>query len=375
MINQNESLYFSTTEKFMNSIKNLNPAEKIKPIDILCGPKASLNSKSAFYTAYFLRHYLNLNVSKKIISNIENSIRKKSKSLEEGGTYPVPSYNCDKLLPKDFKEIFLKSQSPVVIKGLAKNWPCVKTWSPSFFSDHYGQEMVRTRLLASQNSSEGLEAMNIPMKDLCDDIKNDGEMQGAALEDIIVKHQSLKSHLQTDELQKYIKGHFLGKIIATQIYMSGSKARSAFHCAPGGNLFIQVYGRKKWTFVNPKHTIWMQPFRRNDMISAGSSADSRLNAAQNDENGHDLFKYIPKYEIDLEPGDVLFSPQWWWHEVDNHSPAIGVACRFLTNIFANNPAFTLTSFFDLNSIKLNIQLMSKGHGSDAILSKSLFPTK
>jgi len=36
---------------------------------------------------------------------------------------------------------------------------------------------------------------------------------------------------------------------------------SDFHCAMGNNWFVQVKGRKKWQFVEPKYSAFMSPLK------------------------------------------------------------------------------------------------------------------
>ena len=49
-----------------------------------------------------------------------------------------------------------------------------------------------------------------------------------------------------------------------------------------------------------------------------------------------LLKHAWKYEITLEPGDVLWVPPFMWHQVENPTESIGIAYRFMAtrpNIF------------------------------------------
>ena len=85
------------------------------------------------------------------------------------------------------------------------------------------------------------------------------------------------------------------------------------YCTNGINLFVQVYGNKEWTFVDPKFTKWMYPVTRKDMFYAASYLDWRKDVKGQEEDGYPLYKYVPKFKTLLQPGDVLFSPQWWWH--------------------------------------------------------------
>jgi len=43
-----------------------------------------------------------------------------------------------------------------------------------------------------------------------------------------------------------------------------------------------------------------------------------------------LYNYVPKYSAHLKPGDVLYNPPWWWHEVRNLNESISVPIRVVT---------------------------------------------
>jgi hypothetical protein len=48
------------------------------------------------------------------------------------------------------------------------------------------------------------------------------------------------------------------------------------------------------------------------------------------ESDYPLWKYCPRFEVVLKPGDVLYNPPWYWHRIRNESsPTIGSASRWL----------------------------------------------
>ena len=64
-----------------------------------------------------------------------------------------------------------------------------------------------------------------------------------------------------------------------------------------------------------------------------------------------LYQYCPKYEFILEPGDILFNPTWFWHEVDNlKNETIAVAIRWIS--FGVKRTNTFFDLFQLLSPKV-----------------------
>jgi hypothetical protein len=133
-----------------------------------------------------------------------------------------------------------------------------------------------------------------------------------------------------------------------------------------------VYGRKRWRFVNPRHTPFMYPVVRKDFFYSASAVDARMTTQERLSAGYPLYDRIPVYEAVLEPGDVLYSPQWWWHTVDNLSDSIGVAMRFRAGIFAGNPVYSVMTALSPNLLRHLLRIIRTGWGADATAAKTLF---
>jgi hypothetical protein len=87
-----------------------------------------------------------------------------------------------------------------------------------------------------------------------------------------------------------------------------------------------IEGRKKWTFVDPALTWMIYP---SISVSAVAFSSLVLFPDTADLSTYKLYKYCPRYSVELNPGDVLFNPPWWWHAVDNLTPtSVAVATRW-----------------------------------------------
>jgi hypothetical protein len=54
--------------------------------------------------------------------------------------------------------------------------------------------------------------------------------------------------------------HIHSHLITAQIFMGMTKGSgTSYHCANYNNLFFQINGRKKWTFVSPRYNALMYP--------------------------------------------------------------------------------------------------------------------
>lgn len=98
-------------------------------------------------------------------------------------------------------------------------------------------------------------------------------------------------------------------------------AHTYMHCANNINMFFNVEGRKRWVLVDPEFSLCVYPstfFRKTaaflSLIKAASEAATEMPRFP-------LYQYCPRYEVDLEEGDILFIPCWWWHSVETLTPA------------------------------------------------------
>jgi ribosomal protein L16 Arg81 hydroxylase len=72
-------------------------------------------------------------------------------------------------------------------------------------------------------------------------------------------------------------------------------------------LFVQLYGRKRFTLIAPAFT----PRVYNE-VGVHASADPE----QPNYHTHPEFRGVPTANVILEPGDTLFLPVGWWHRVE-----------------------------------------------------------
>lgn len=96
------------------------------------------------------------------------------------------------------------------------------------------------------------------------------------------------------------------------------------HCAAESNHFFQLSGQKIWSLIDPTYAAEMGMIHDNLVQNAPAMGS------------YNKF-CVPHYEIDLYPGDLLYIPPWWFHDVINlphgdgedHQYVYGMATRFL----------------------------------------------
>ena len=69
----------------------------------------------------------------------------------------------------------------------------------------------------------------------------------------------------------------------------------------------------------------------------------------------ELQRYLPVKYVDLEAGDMLYSPDWSWHRIENYKGlSIGCPLRELnmTLTFRNNAQFTTITLWNKLYMKM-----------------------
>lgn len=94
---------------------------------------------------------------------------------------------------------------------------------------------------------------------------------------------------------------------------------SSLHTDVGENWYLQTAGLKNWTLVDPKLSTRLVPVVDNrkgvpamfSMLGYSSAIDSEKLGLKS------LDSSFETYRVQLEPGDLLYVPSWWWHQIHN----------------------------------------------------------
>lgn len=240
---------------------------------------------------------------------------------KQENTYVFPSIRVDQI--SLIKEYTNNYRTPLVIKGLVKDFPCVKKWNIEYLKKNCGQYFVTgftksdgDDLLSDQfKNVKVLE--DVKFSNACDMIKNGEQIYINNFHSIFIDCEVLQKDLDLDKLNEITPIEYCD---TSQLFFGPKGTGTTLHCAMKSNIFYNVKGRKKWTFIDPKYSEYLSAVLSNN----GIFVVSKLNYFKD----KSILRNIPKFEYVLEEGDVLFNPSWWWHCVENLSEyTIGVANR------------------------------------------------
>lgn len=122
--------------------------------------------------------------------------------------------------------------------------------------------------------------------------------------------------------------HGFGGELFTGHIGEGEIGGTPLHSAGLGNFFRQLAGVRNWTLISPEYSYLVRPVHG----FLYSNAFGIYNAWKPKKfKAH--MEHIPKQHVTLHPGDVLYIPPWWWHEIQIESGFnAGVSTRTLVDI-------------------------------------------
>jgi hypothetical protein len=108
--------------------------------------------------------------------------------------------------------------------------------------------------------------------------------------------------------------------IAPKVVRGKGGSTTRLHSVMTNQLYVQVEGEQRWVVVPPSYDPVMNPA---PTATPGISI-SDLDPFAPDPSEFGMFWYVDRYEVTLDPGDVLFNPPFHWHSVTNARESAGI---------------------------------------------------
>lgn len=256
---------------------------------------------------------------------------------------------------KEFFQKYVKAGIPVIIKGGAKHTYAYQNWTPKMLGDRFGNLQVN---LLDRDTNELFAGT---VKEIIDSQGTTRNLYLQNCSDIFSAYPELSKELGCVEFREHMGGkstRFGGEQLLLGVHPStGTDA----HCGNNTNLFFQIYGKKKWTFVHPDYLWLMYPMLNRLFTFCASFLKKDYDEAYLDKYAP-LQQYCPKYEAVLEPGDILLNPPWLWHDVNNLTDeTIAVATRWfpLRGLRSTNVFFDMMQLFSPTIWRLRFEALTK----------------
>ncbi|GAA3214886.1 cupin-like domain-containing protein [Dactylosporangium siamense] len=151
------------------------------------------------------------------------------------------------------------------------------------------------------------------------------------------------------------------KINDINLWMASADSRTPLHYDDMHNIFVQIEGRKRFRLFNPAQF---------DLLYPGPLNTRSQHLSQVELNAPDLDRF-PKlaraeyWEAVVEPGDMLFMPAFWWHQVSAPDLAVSVNYWWRADVRdCLTPAFFRQ--LHMNSVVENVHNLFRGYDLDGL---------
>ncbi|XP_076813608.1 uncharacterized protein LOC143460103 [Clavelina lepadiformis] len=214
--------------------------------------------------------------------------------------------------PETFYEDFIRSSTPVLIRTNNPSWhKYFSSWArPSFLQTHIndmpGRAYNRPIWTQDYPGEVRLNFTDFFTRPLDEKLYWDSTFP---LDNSLFKHMPLPLPLSCLQYSNWIESAVL---LYTKV-----NSTSPFHHDGAENFFFQISGKKTWLIAN--YSEGNKAYADLYDVQPGLSP---INPEQVDLDKYPLAADINFYKVTVEPGDMLYVPEHWWHHVTSFDPPI-----------------------------------------------------
>eukprot|EP00047_Mylnosiga_fluctuans_P005161 m.238801 g.238801 ORF g.238801 m.238801 type:complete len:702 (-) comp13362_c0_seq1:265-2370(-) len=246
---------------------------------------------------------------------------------------PVRALDWDPHRP--FAEMLITGETPMILRGAAPSaWPALTAWAdhatlrsrlPPLLHDvkqsafkRFLDPDMRTPL-ADQFDFSSLFTFNVTNMTADEFLTEMSGPSASAVGYFLQLTDALRADVQPNEMvfraaeDRRLKRQFL--------WASSAGATTHWHFDQDFNIFVQVVGHKRFSFVLPHEHERMHPFPRIHPLWHKSQVDG----ARPDLAAFPAFRHCHVFVADVGPGDVLYVPPYAWHNVETLDESLSVA--------------------------------------------------
>jgi ribosomal protein L16 Arg81 hydroxylase len=214
------------------------------------------------------------------------------------------------LSSQDFLDLHYAPGRPVVIEGEMDDWPALARWTPAHLRAAIGAAPVEYQAARDSNPDFELDKdahrKTLPFDAWLDLIEAGGN------DAYITAYNSAANAAALAPLQRDLG--FLDKYLTRDhgmMWIGPAGTFTPLHFDLTNNLLAQIVGRKRAILLPPSETPRLQHNRHVFSDVHDIEDESRLAKFP-------AARGARRFVVDLGPGDLLYVPIGWWHQVRSH---------------------------------------------------------
>jgi hypothetical protein len=215
------------------------------------------------------------------------------------------------LSEEEFAARYVRGCRPVVLTGHTRDWPAMRSWSPQDLKRRFGH--LDVDIQSERNADANYEQNKLLLT---------RRLNLSAFVDQVVQGGATNDYYLTANNEVLRRPEFAPLLddigtLPPLCDRSQLAARSSFWFGPAGTVtplhhdtlmlfHTQVVGRKRWRFVSPLE--WSRVYNLRNVFS-------EVDLERPDPARYPIFEEATVLEVVVEPGETMFLPLGWWHQV------------------------------------------------------------
>ena len=221
----------------------------------------------------------------------------------------------------EFVSDFYARNKPVMFENAFTEWPA-SHWTPQHLVEVIGDKSVEVQVNRESNPRFEMDSLKHKQHMLFSEYHQKVQNAGASNDFYMTANNAKQNQTVLAPLFEDIgnigEDYFDTSLHSTRSFIwYGPKGNyTPLHHDETNNMFLQVYGRKRFLLVPPLQT----PYLYNE-----TAVFSPVDLRSIDEQMYSLAKRTTPIEVTLNPGDTLFIPLGWWHQVESLDISISIS--------------------------------------------------
>ncbi|HVM87287.1 MAG TPA: cupin-like domain-containing protein [Puia sp.] len=234
----------------------------------------------------------------------------------------------ESISPDDFKHNYYHPMKPLVISGLAKQWPAYTKWNWGYFKSIVGNvdvgvyNNIKSDAYTPINTADGYMQFGQYI-----DMVQKGPVELRIFLFNIFEHapETTKDFIWPEHLAKGFVKRFPMLFVGGQ----GSVTHMHFDIDLSHIFHTQFCGRKRVLLFpfKEQHKLYRKPWEVLSLVNFEKYFDKELTKV--DTRRFPALQLAKGYEVELEHGDTLFMPAGYWHHMEYLDSGFAMSLRSL----------------------------------------------
>jgi len=231
---------------------------------------------------------------------------------------------CDNLSHTEFKINYLLKKKPVIISNSFK-WKALAKWDLIYLKKISQDKVVTLTVFEPTVNMPGSE-VKLKLPEAIDLISNntDKNKKYYLMQRSIHNFPELMPDIAMPKYADNTHKHTIN------LWLGEKSINTKAHYDYSNNFLVQILGRKRVRLFAPTDTPYMYTYSINDKVTMDGvhhpavQASKIANIDLVDLNEFPNIKHATPFEGILNPGDLLYIPAGWWHEIKSLDVSISI---------------------------------------------------